>query len=99
MNKPVSKYSNSPIWKLWLVSMSMQIYAWILSKITGRKMTHGFYYSKKQRGDSPSIYLFRGKVYSEMRELKHGWCNWKDSKLVGIGSDSDLEFQNVKEQP
>ena len=111
MKKPISKYSNSKRWKLYVVSISLQVWAFFISLFTGRKVTHGFYYSETQKRislehldmdifpDMPKpkhITTFGGKEYTEMRGLEHGWCNWEDSKLVGLGSIADVQIFNNK---
>lgn len=103
MKKPITKYSNSKKWKLYIVSISLQLWASLITLFTGRKITHAFYYSQEQKNRlehvlnifseiSKDIHIntFKGREYTEMRELKHGWSNFKDSKLIGFGSYSDI---------
>lgn len=107
MKKPVKKYSNSKQWKLYIVSISLQAWAFLITLFTGREITHGFYYSDSQKEISKQhddftmfpelprkkpVTTFDGKEYTEMRSLEHGWCNWKDSKLVGLGSIADVRW-------
>ena len=109
MKKPVTKHSNSKQWKLYVVSISLQAWAFVITLFTGRKVTHGFYYSESQKviakehlemdmfPEMPRpkhVTTFGGKEYTEMRGLEHGWCNWKDSKLVGLGSIADVRWGN-----
>ena len=105
MKKPVTKYSNSTQWKLYVVSISLQACAFLITLFTGRKVTHEFYYSESQKKIALEhlemdmfpkmprhrhVTTFGNKEYTEMRGLEHGWCNWKDSKLVGLGSIADV---------
>lgn len=107
MKNPVTKHSNSKQWKIYIVSILLQVWAWILSKLTGREITHGFYYSDSQKeiiklNDDFTMFsempepkytnTFNGKEYTEMRGLEHGWCNWKESRLIGLGSIVDVRW-------
>jgi hypothetical protein len=110
MKKPVTEFSNSKPWKVYIVSVLLQSYAWGLNKITGRETTHGFYYSESQNKLNRGLEsvtqasltsqrverTFRGREYTEMRPVEHGWCNWKDSKLIGLGSIANprIEIKN-----
>jgi hypothetical protein len=109
MKKPISKYSNSKQWKLYVVSISLQVWAFMINLFTSRKVTHGFYYSESQKEIAKEhlevdmfigtlrpkpVTNFGGKEYTEMRALEYGWCNWKDSKLVGLGSIADVRLDN-----
>lgn len=67
----------------------------------GKRPTHVFYFSSKQKEISDEIWLYNGmnqrntvmfkdKEYTEMREFKDGWPNWDDAKIIGIGSYDDV---------
>ncbi len=107
--KPVRRHSNCKQWKVYVVSISLQLCAFFITLFTKREITHGFYFSQKQHErhtgmllcycsnpQSPTkrIATFHGKSYTEMRKLKYGWINWADSKLIGLGSMSDIRFIN-----
>lgn len=99
--KPETKYSTRPKWQVYLSSYYLQTLAFVISLFTRKPATHAFFYSKKQDAIGASMFItsqysksksprFRGRAYSEMSELKHGWNNWNDSKLIGIGSNADI---------
>lgn len=74
--------------------------AWYLKIFRGWKITHAFFYSQGQKDLTDKLIapfgvkvLFQGKEYTEMREIKHGWCNWPDSRLIGLGSNKDLSYK------
>jgi hypothetical protein len=87
-----------------LSTFILYVRAYLIHLRTGKEITHVFYFSKKQdevgygwiaRNDnikSPRTCTFRGVPYSEMRELKYGWSNWEDARIVGFGSDNDVVF-------
>lgn len=99
--KPVTKFSDQPKWKIYVVSISLQIYAWVLSKIQRREITHAFYYSERQ-ANLPYVNVngptFKGEKYSEMRGLEYGWSTYPDAKLIGFGSSDDVKFNRNKYQ-
>jgi hypothetical protein len=108
MKKPDSKHSNGKAWKVYAVSIMLQLVALIITLFTKREVTHGFYYSEKQKDINFDMFdmfpekktvLFRGKEYTEMRSLEYGWCNWDDSRLVGLGSIDDVQFVTTKSEP
>lgn len=84
----------------------LKLLAWFLKTFKGQEITHAFYYSQKQKDLANSLLsscgfpslesigtpLFKGKLYSEMRDINSGWCNWPDSRLVGLGSYCDITW-------
>ena len=90
---------------------SLKLLAWYMRVIEGKKVTHAFFYSQKQKDLAdkliPSIcwsdgssfprfkVLFQGKEYSEMKDIRQGWCNWSDSRLVGLGTQEDVTIERI----
>ncbi|KKN88688.1 hypothetical protein LCGC14_0245790 [marine sediment metagenome] len=81
------------------------VYARFYKRFIDSEVTHYFFYSKKQeRKDyslgynwsTPwlparnSLIYFKGMSYTEMKEIGHGWSNYCDVRLVGLGSLKDI---------
>lgn len=112
MKKPITKYNDGNKAKTWIISISLQLWAMLITFFTGREITHAFYYSEIQNKrsrdmrymvsyDHPfnnSVPIFKRKEYTEMRELKYGWSNWLDAKLLGLGSDNDIDWSEYKKK-
>lgn len=84
----------------------LKLLAWFLRTFRGQEITHAFFYSKQQKDltvrlmsswgwpslESIGPVLFKGMEYSEMKDINSGWCNWPDSRLVGLGSYRDITW-------
>lgn len=101
MKKPETRFSNGKKWKIYLESYYLQILAKIITLFTGREITHVFWYSKMQDkvakdllfpARPKSVALFKGKYYTEMSNIMHGFSNWSDAKIIGFGSIKDVAF-------
>lgn len=98
--KPCTRFSTRKKWIVYVTSYLLQTAAFLKVLFTGKEVNYAFYFSKKQNDisfdyNAPCCYpTYKGKEYSECSALENGWNNWNDSKLVGIGSDSDITFNN-----
>ena len=99
--KPETRFSNRAKWVTYFSSYVLQFMAFVKVLFTGREVKYAFFFSKKQdaicrdlESDRTVFPTFNGKYYSECSRLKNGWNNWNDSKLIGVGSDSDIKLTN-----
>jgi len=97
-----TKIEKTKALRLHIVTISLQLWALITNHFRKNRATHVFYFSEKQlhccdgffkfdRMPNPDV-RFKGKPYTEMREFKHGFSNWDDAKIVGIGGYSDVRW-------
>ena len=91
--------------KLKIKGFLLYIRVFFINLFLKNKHTHAFYYSKKQNeiiedysyslGKKKYKATFKGKEYTEMKQFKDGWCNWDDSKLIGIGRDENIILKPI----
>jgi hypothetical protein len=93
-------------WVLSIITILLQCWVFLLNPFRKNKITHLFFWSKKQDTLSKEAGWFdmrpkkdtyiKGKKYSEMREIGRGYSNWGDAIIVGIGGYSDVRHDNKK---
>ncbi len=66
-------------------------YYMLLKYFSFGKITHLFFYSKKQK-QLGGYNKVKGKEYTEMRRIGKGFSNFGDAKIVGCGGYGDIEF-------
>lgn len=88
-------------WILYIVTISLQGWAFLTNPFRKNKVTHLFFYSNEQYniGLMPMIGMppkkdtfIKNKKYSEMREIGKGFSNWEDAIIVGIGGYNDVRW-------